>query len=78
MTLRTVKAVATKKKRILKLGSSKYSIAPGKTKRVKIKLSKAAQRLLRKKPTLQAVATLSTTGKTTSRKVTIKAAKRKK
>jgi streptogramin lyase len=78
MTLRSAKAVATKKKRILKLGSSKYSIAPGKTKRVKVKLSKAALRLLRKKPTLQAVATLSTTGKTASRKVTIKAAKRKK
>jgi streptogramin lyase len=78
MTLRTAKAVATKKKRVLKLGSSKYSIAPGKTKRVKVKLSKAALRLLRKKPTLQAVATLSASGKTASRKVTIKAAKRKK
>ena len=70
--------MATKKKRVLKLGSSKYSIAPGKTKRVKVKLSKAALRLLRKKPTLQAVATLSTTGKNASRKITIKAAKRKK
>jgi hypothetical protein len=64
--------VTITKKRKLKLGSSKYSIGAGQTKRVKVKLSKAALRLLRRKPKLQAVAKLATTGKTTSRKITLK------
>ena len=82
ITLRTAKAVAAKKKRQLKLGSKSFSIAPGKTGRVKIKLSTTALKLLSKKHTLKAVATVvakaGTASKTTSANITLKAAKRKK
>jgi virginiamycin B lyase len=58
ITLRTAKAVAAKKKRKLKLGSARFSIPAGQTKRVKIKLSTKAGRLIRKKHPLKVVATV--------------------
>ena len=60
ITLRTAKAVAAKRKRKLKLGSAKFSIPAAQTKRVKIKLSKTAVKLLRKNRTLKATATIGT------------------
>lgn len=70
ITLRTAKPVAAakSKKRVLKLGSAKFSIAAGHTKRVKVKLSKTAVKFIRKHRTVKAVATVG--GKTT--KVTLK------
>ena len=69
ITLRTAKAVSAKaRKRKLKLGAARYSIAPGQTKRVKVKLSKKAVKLIRRHRTLKAVATIG--GRST--KVTLK------
>lgn len=71
ITLRTAKAVAAakkKKKRVLKLGSARFSIAAGHTKRVRIKLSTKATKFVRKHRTVKAVAVIG--GKST--KVTLK------
>ncbi len=69
LTLRTAKAVAAaKKKRKLKLGSAKFSVPAGQTKRVRVKLSKPALKLVRRHRTLKALATIG--GKST--KVTLK------
>lgn len=67
ITLRTAKVVAAKKRK-LKLGSARFSIVAGQTKRVKVKLSKKAGKLVRKEHALQAVATIGHT----SKKVTLK------
>jgi hypothetical protein len=58
ITLRTAKAFASakKKKRKLKLGSARFSIPAGQTKRVRIKLSKRGSALIRKGHSLKAVA----------------------
>jgi streptogramin lyase len=82
ITLRTASAVAAKKKRKVKIGSARFSIAPGKTGRVKVKLSKTSLKVLSKKHSLKAVATIAakagTASKTTTARITLKAAKRKK
>jgi hypothetical protein len=53
-TARKVRAAKGKKARVLVLGKGKFSIAPGATGTVTIKLSKAALKLLAGKRTLKA------------------------
>jgi hypothetical protein len=64
------------KKRRLALGSRTFSIAPGKTGTVKIKLTKAGRKLMKVKRTLKAIvtiaATVNGTKRTTSQNVTLK------
>ena len=81
----TVKLVAARKKKakILKLGSAKFSIAPGKKLKLKINLSKQARSLLAKKKKLRAVETVvahdsRNVSKTTKANLTLKAPKAKK
>ena len=72
------------KKKTVKLGKASFSIAPGKTKTVRIKLSKSKRRLLarskRLKGSLSAAATDNRGGKakTTKGKLGVKAPKRKR
>ena len=71
------------KRKTVRLGRASFSIAPGKTKTVRIKLSKSKRRLLarskRLKGSLSAAATDGRGGKakTTKRKLSVKAPKRK-
>ena len=72
------------KRKTVKLGRASFSIAPGKTKTVRIKLSRSKRRLLtrskRLKGSLSASATDNRGGKakTTKRKLSVKAPKRKR
>jgi hypothetical protein len=72
-----------KKARILKLGSANFSIPPGTTRKLKIKLSKKAFTLLKQKKRLKAIETVvahdsRNVSKTAKAKVTLKAPKAKK
>ena len=75
------KANAAAKKKKVKLGSASFTIPKGTTKNVKVKLSKAAQKLLAAKGKIKAVDKLTVTAngtkKTTSQNVTIKGKKKK-
>jgi hypothetical protein len=83
ISLRTASpVVAAKKKRKtrLKLGSAKFSIASGKSARVKVTLSKKALKLIAKRHSLKVRATMTATAggvkKATSSTVTLKAPKK--
>jgi hypothetical protein len=75
------KANAAAKKKRVTLGKASFSIPKGTTKNVKVKLSKAAQKLLAAKGKIKAKDTLTVTAngvkKTTSQNVTIKGKKKK-
>ena len=75
------KATAAAKKKKLTIGKASFSVPHGATKSVKIKLSKAAQKVLAAKGSLKAVDTLTVTAngikKTTKQTVTLKGKKKK-
>jgi hypothetical protein len=72
----TVQKVTAAAKKRLTLGKASFSIPSGQKKNVKIKLSKAALKLLSKKASLKALAkttvTANGTTRTGSKKVTLK------
>jgi hypothetical protein len=77
------KVAAKKKKKVLTLGSSTFSIKPGTTGKVTIKLSKAARKLLAKRKNLNVLEIVvahdsRNVAKTTKANVTLKAPKAKK
>ena len=75
-------AAKKRKKKILKLGSARFSVPSGTAAKVKVKLSKTALKLIAKKRKVKAVATITATAggttKTTKPTITLKAAKKKK
>jgi hypothetical protein len=76
-------AAKRKKKKVLTLGHSSFSIKPGTTGKVTIKLSKAARKLLAKKKKLKVLEIVvahdsRNISKTTKAKITLKAPKAKK
>src|SRR5439155_5030268 len=72
LSLVTASAVSTSKRRKVKIGSKSFSIPAGKSRAVKVKLSRKGKSLVRSKRHLKVSATLKVGSKTHRKTITIR------